>query len=260
MKTGNLRGMSGHRRVLGGIVFGTAVFCAASNAASLPSTVDPAARRTQARDLSVSVERFQLNNGLTVLLSPDPMASNLLVYMSFAAGTVYEPPGKSGLAHFVEHLVFTGTTADTNYVSLLEAKGATHLNASTGPKDMVFEIIVPPEQLPLALWVTAERMGRMPHALDPKILDRERNVVLSERALTLLDRPYGQVDRVVWATLFPHPHPLHAMVIGTPKDLASVTVADAKTYAERYLTPANGILTIVGNFENDTPRNGLRRC
>jgi zinc protease len=125
---------------------------------------------------------------------------------------------------------------------------------------MVFEIIVPPEQLPLALWVTAERMGRMPHALDPKILDRERNVVLSERALTLLDRPYGQVDRVVWATLFPHPHPLHAMVIGTPKDLASVTVADAKTYAERYLTPANGILTIVGNFENDTPRNGLRRC
>ena len=230
-----------------------------SVASGMAPTVDPKARRTSAQDLSVHAERFVLENGLTVLLSPDPTASEVLVYTSFAAGAIYEPPGKTGLAHFVEHLVFSGTDLDTNYISLLEERGATHLNATTSPKDMVFQTILPPEELPLALWVAAERMGTMPNKIDPKVLSRERKVVLSERALMLLDRSYGQADRIIWATLFPHPHPLHAMVIGKPKDLATVTVEDVRSFAQQYLTPANGVLCIVGNFEKNAAKELVKK-
>jgi len=81
-------------------------------------------RRTTARDFSVDTQRFELPNGLIVLLAPDRGFSNVLVWTTFRAGTLHEPAGRSGLAHLVEHLMATGPTAQTDYQTLLETRGA----------------------------------------------------------------------------------------------------------------------------------------
>src|SRR5436305_12857734 len=88
-------------------------------------------RKTNARELSVDVQRFELPNGLVVLLAPDPTVSSVMVETTFRAGTLYEPRGRSGMAHLVEHLMATGPTPDTDYAAMLERRGSRLLNAST---------------------------------------------------------------------------------------------------------------------------------
>src|SRR5438105_8458857 len=104
-------------------------------------------RRTTARDFSVDTQRFELTNGLIVLLAPDRGFSNVLVWTPFRAGTLREPAGRSGLAHLVEHLMATGPTAQTDYQTLLETRGARHFNASTDFETMQFETVVPAAEL-----------------------------------------------------------------------------------------------------------------
>ncbi len=206
-------------------------------------------RKTTPRDLSLEVERLELPNGLVVLLAPDPSASSVLVWTSFRAGALYEPPGRSGLAHLVEHLMASGPTPDTDYDDLLERRRARAYNATTDFDEMRFLSVVPPEELPLALWIAADRLATLPGLLDPARVEQSRRVVLEERALRNVDAPYGLAREQLYSRLFARPHPLHGGVIGTPEELAAVTVDDVRAFVAERLVPANGILTVVGRFD-----------
>src|ERR1700761_8078319 len=81
-------------------------------------------RKTKAADLAVEPKRFELQNGLTVLLAPDPTVSSALVWITYRAGTVFEPAGRSGMAHLVEHVMASGPTPDTDYAAMLERRRA----------------------------------------------------------------------------------------------------------------------------------------
>ena len=197
----------------------------------------------------MDAQRFELPNGLIVLLAPDRGFSNVLVWTTFRAGTLYEPAGRSGLAHLVEHLMATGPTPQTDYQTLLETRGARHFNASTDFETMQFETVVPAAELSLALWVDADRLGSLPALIDAEQVERNRRVVLQERAVRDVDAPYGLVDEQLFKRLFAAPHPLHGSVAGVPAELAHVTAGDAQTFATRLLVPANGVLTIVGRFD-----------
>ena len=104
--------------------------CAVAFLSARPAIADNAAdaRRTSAKDLSVEVEKLQLANGLVVLLSRDATASSVLVDMTFRAGTIYEPPKRSGMAHFIEHLMMRGATPDTDYIGMLSPTRIIELN------------------------------------------------------------------------------------------------------------------------------------
>lgn len=224
------------------------VLASAANAwAMLPLDKD-ALRKTSSQDLAPRFERVVLPNGLTVLLDADPSVPGVVVDESFFAGGLFEPPGKSGLAHLVEHLMTSGK-GELDYERLLEARGATGFNAFTSVDLMTFRVVVPAEELPLALWVAADRLGALPPALDDAELERNRRIVVEERALRVDDVAYAQASLELYQRMFPAPHPLHGMVIGVPAELASATVADVRAYAARCLVPANGILTLTGNFD-----------
>ena len=197
----------------------------------------------------MDAQRFELPNGLIVLLAPDRGFSNVLVWTTFRAGTLYEPAGRSGLANLVEHLMATGPTPQTDYQTLLETRGARHFNASTDFETMQFETVVPAAELSLALWVDADRLGSLPALIDAEQVERNRRVVLQERAVRDVDAPYGLVDEQLFKRLFAAPHPLRGSVAGVPAELAHVTAGDAQTFATRLLVPANGVLTIVGRFD-----------
>lgn len=216
-------------------------------------------RRTTAADLALSVERYVTGNGLTVLLSPDPAANQVVTILSFAAGGVREPPKLSGLAHLAEHLYAAGLTPGTDYQALLEQRGALYFNASTSIDRMSFYTTVPPEELPLALWCHADRLGRLPSTFTAEGFEHHRRVVLQERQQELEDAAYGTTQMAMMARLFPESSPLHRGVIGTPASLAGATLADARAYGDRYLVPANATLVLTGRFDPAQAREWVER-
>jgi len=214
-------------------------------------------RKTTARDLSLEVTRFELPNGMVVLLAPDKTGSGVLVSTAFRAGTLYEPPGCSGMAHLVEHIMAAGPTPDTDYAAILERRRARFFNAFTDFETMEFEAIVPAEELPAALWASADRLGAIPPLIDDAIVERNRKIVLQERAIRDVDAPYGMPREKLFSRLFALPHPLHGSVIGNVDELKSVNGDDVRAFASTLLVPANGILTVVGRFEPDQARKWI---
>lgn len=215
---------------------------------------DEMVRKTTRQHLQVEVQRVVLPNGLVVLLAPDPRAVGVAVWMTFRAGALHEPADRTGLAHLVEHLMFTGPTAETDYAALLERRRARSLNAETGFDRMTFQVTVPAEELPLALWATADRLGTLPGLIDPALVDRHRRVVQQERALRSVDAPYGLVDEHLFARLYGPRHPLHGNVIGAPDELARISADDVRAFVERRLVPANAVLVVVGAFDPTVAR------
>lgn len=233
--------------------------CALAAAAALAHTtavraadlVEPEATgpRVARAALEVKVQRRVLRNGLVVLLAPDPAAGNAAVWMSFRAGALYEPPGRAGLAHLVEHVLFAGPTPETDYGGILERRRAQHVNAATGFDRMTFQVVVPAEELPAALWATRDRLDAIPPLIDDALVERNRRAVLEERAMRDVDRPYGLFGEQLFRELFADPHPLHHGVIGDPAELYRSTAADVRRFAAERLVPANAILTVAGAFD-----------
>lgn len=209
-------------------------------------------RKTSSADLAVHADRRELPNGLVVLSSADPKVNSVVVDISFAAGAVYEPPKKFGLAHLVEHLVASGTTPDTDYETLMERRGAIDFNAHTSFDRMSFRVVVPPEELPLALWVAADRLEALDALLAPSELGRAPGIITQERALRVDDVPYGAAQSELLHQLFPGGHPLHDGALGTTESVAKLTLDDAKAFAHRYLVASNAVLTITGRFDPAT--------
>lgn len=215
-----------------------------------------ALRKTTQEDLTPRYERLVLPNGLTVLLSPDRTVPCVVIDQSFFAGALFEPAGKSGLAHLVEHLMSSGA-GDADYDRMLTARGATGFNAFTSIDLMTFHVVVPPEELPLALWVATDRLGTLAARIDDAELERNRRIIVEERAVRVDDVAYAAASQELYGRMFPAPHPLHGMVIGVPSELGSATVSDVRAFADRYLVPANGILTMTGNFDPAVAREWL---
>ncbi|MHB8877063.1 MAG: M16 family metallopeptidase [Myxococcaceae bacterium] len=241
-----------------------ALFVAGALAASSPARghtpLDrPSPRKTTPKDVAIDFEKVVLSNGLTVLMSPDPGVSGVVVDMSFHAGSQYEPPGRSGLAHLVEHLMAAGSAPDTDYQAILETRGARDFNAFTSMDLMIFRVVVPPGQLPLALWVAEDRLGTLPGRLDQAELDRTRRIVAEERVEHVDDAPFGSLNVALFKKLYPAPHPMHGMTLGAPEELAALTVADIREFVGRCLVPSNGILTLVGNFDPAVARTWLEK-
>jgi predicted Zn-dependent peptidase len=142
-----------------------------------------------------------------------------------------------------------GPTPDTDYAQLLEQRRVRHFNASTGFDRMTFQVVVPAEELAAALWVAGDRLAAIPGLVDDAVVERNRKVVLEERALRDVDTPYGLFREHLYRRLFPAPHPLHGGVIGTPSELSRATAEDVRRFAGQYLVPANGLLVVVGRFQ-----------
>lgn len=211
--------------------------------------IDPHVRKASERDLTFEVEKTTTANGMVVLLSPDPRSASVVVDITFRAGTVHEPPGRSGLAHLTEHLMMRGSTPETDYVAILEKRAASYLNATTTPETMTFRAVVPRAELPIALWVAADRIGTLRERISDSDLERERRVVLAERAETFLDVPYSSAESTIDRALYPDDHPMRGSVIGIPKEIEKVNLDEVRAFVDRHLVPANATLSITGAFD-----------
>jgi zinc protease len=200
--------------------------------------------------MRIPIVTFRLPNGLFVTLSEDHTAPIVAVNLWYHVGSANERPGRTGFAHLFEHMLFQGSAdVEANeHFELVQRAGGT-LNGSTWLERTNYFETLPSNQLELALWLEANRMGKLLPAMTQQKLDTQRDVVMNERRWSMDNQPYGTWMEKLPALCFPETHPFHHSLIGSMEDLAAASLDDIARFFATYYTPDNAVLTIAGDFE-----------
>ena len=201
------------------------------------------------------IETFRLENGLFVTLSEDRTAPIAAVNLWYHVGSANERPGRTGFAHLFEHMLFQGSehVGSNEHFELIQRAGGT-LNGSTWLERTNYYETVPSNQLALALWLEADRMGNLLPAMTQEKLDNQRDVVKNERRWSVDNQPYGTWMERLSALTFPKLHPFHHSLIGSMEDLSAASLDDIKDFFRAYYTPENAVLSIAGDFDSADTR------
>ncbi len=198
--------------------------------------------------VDLTYEKFQLENGLTVVVHEDHKAPVVHVAVWYHIGSADEPAGKTGFAHLFEHLMFSGSeNHKTGYFKPFELVGATDQNGTTWNDRTNYFETVPTTALDMALWMESDRMGHLLGAIGQKELDTQRGVVQNEKRQDE-NQPYGRVEENIQVNAFPANHPYHHDTIGSMKDLNAASLADVKQWFTDHYGAANTTLVLVGDI------------
>jgi predicted Zn-dependent peptidase len=207
-----------------------------------------AAPCADAGGLSVPVQYTKLDNGLKVVLSPDPTAATAVVAVYYNIGFRIEPKDRTGFAHLFEHMMFQGSAnlGKMEFIKLVQKNGGL-LNGSTRFDFTNYFQIVPPNTVKTILWAEADRMRSL--AITQDNLTNQQGVVKNEVKVNVLNQPYGgfpwidmpQVANVNWYNA----HNFY----GDLEDLDAATLDDVKRFFETYYAPNNAVLVVTGNVD-----------
>jgi zinc protease len=204
----------------------------------------------------INAHREVLPNGLTVLYLEDP-ASPVVSYSSwFKVGSVWERPGKTGLAHLFEHLMFKGTpnNPEQQFFKKLESKGAM-VNAYTERGQTVFYEVFAPQHLKLVIELESDRLANL--AVSERDLELERKVVMQERKLRVDSQFAAQQAEALMQAAFPDSSPGWP-VIGYAKDLERISVRDANEFFKSHYAPNFALVVVAGAFDRKQASKWIR--
>ena len=210
--------------------------------------------------MQIPIESFELDNGLRVVLSEDHTAPIVAVNLWYHVGSANERPGRTGFAHLFEHMLFQGSrdVGANEHFELVQRAGGT-LNGSTWLDRTNYYETVPSNQLEVALWLEANRMGWLLPAMTQQKLDTQRDVVQNERRWSMDNQPYGTWWERLPALCFPTGHPFHHSLIGSLADLDAASLEDIAHFFSTYYTPDNAVLSIAGDFDATQARAMVQR-
>ena len=197
----------------------------------------------------IPYQKYVLDNGLTLILHTDKSDPLVHVDMTYHVGSGREEVGKSGFAHFFEHMMFQGSehVADEQHFKLVTEAGGT-MNGTTNSDRTNYFQTVPANQLEKMLWLESDRMGFLLDAVTQEKFEVQRETVKNERGQSVDNRPYGRLNERVAEALYPEGHPYSWPVIGHMEDLDRVDVNDLKAFFKRWYGPNNATLTIGGDI------------
>ena len=206
-----------------------------------------------AQPSATQVAHFTLTNGLEIVVIPDHRAPVVTHMVWYRNGAADDPPGKSGIAHFLEHLMFKGTEAHPKgeFSEFIAGIGGQE-NAFTGPDFTAYFQQVAKEHLKSCMEFEADRMTGL--VLTDEIVAPERDVVLEERRMHCDTDPGAQLGEAVQATLYTH-HPYGVPIIGWGHEIEGLEREDALAYYQRFYTPQNAVLVVAGDAD---PEETLR--
>lgn len=207
----------------------------------------------QGSEVMIPYEKYILPNGLIVLLHEDHSDPVVHVDVTYHVGSAREEIGKSGFAHFFEHMMFQGSdnVADEQHFKIISAAGGT-LNGSTNLDRTNYYETVPSNQLEKMLWLEADRMGFLLDAVTQKKFEIQRSTVKNERGQNYDNRPYGLLGETTSKNLYPYGHPYSWLTIGYVEDLNRVDVNDLKNFFLRWYGPNNATVTVGGDIDPAT--------
>jgi zinc protease len=201
-------------------------------------------------ELVIPYEKYVLPNGLTLIVHEDHSDPVVHVDVTYHVGSAREEVGKSGFAHFFEHMMFQGSdnVADEEHFKIVTESGGS-LNGTTNSDRTNYFETVPSNQLETALWLEADRMGFFLDAVTQKKFEIQRATVKNERGQSVDNAPYGPIWENLSRTLYPYNHPYAWPVIGYLEDLDRADVNDLKRFFLRWYGPNNATLTVGGDVK-----------
>ncbi|MEL6535974.1 MAG: pitrilysin family protein [Bacteroidota bacterium] len=201
---------------------------------------------------ALSYEKYILDNGLEVILHQDKSDPLVAVTMAMHVGSNREVPGKTGFAHFFEHMFFqkSENIPEGVFSANMDKWGGTN-NGFTTNDYTTYHEVVPSDALEKVLWMESDRLGFFINSITANDLEKEKGVVQNERRQRFDNSPYGLMFEAVDATLYPENHPYHWPIIGSLEDLQNAELSDLRAFYEEYYGPNNTTLVIAGNLEFD---------
>lgn len=199
-------------------------------------------------ELVIPYEKYVLSNGLTLIVHEDHSDPVVHVDVTYHVGSAREEIGKSGFAHFFEHMMFQGSdnVADEEHFKIISEAGGT-LNGTTNRDRTNYFETLPNNQLATALWLEADRMGFLLDAVTQQKFEVQRETVKNERGQNYDNRPYGLAREMIAKNLYPYGHPYSWLTIGYLEDLDRGNVDDLKNFFLRWYGPNNAVLTVGGD-------------
>ena len=204
----------------------------------------------------VDFTEFDLENGLHVILHQDNTAPVVVTSVMYDVGGKDREEGRTGFAHFFEHLLFEGSEniGRGEFMKIIPANGGT-FNANTSNDRTYYYEIFPSNKLELGLWLESERML---HPVIDKVGVDTQNEVVKEEKRQRYDAPYGKIFKVLGENLF-KVHPYKDENIGKMEDLDAATLEEFMAYYDKYYGPNNAVLIVAGDIQIEETKDLVRK-
>ncbi|RZS99586.1 M16 family metallopeptidase [Aquimarina brevivitae] len=204
----------------------------------------------------VEYTEYDLDNGLHVILHQDNTAPVVTTSVMYHVGGKDRTEGRTGFAHFFEHLLFEGTKniERGKWFEIVSSNGGQN-NANTSQDRTYYYEVFPSNNLELGLWMESERM--LHPVIDQTGVDTQQEVVKEEKRLRYDNSPYGQFLPVLGKNLFDK-HPYKDPNIGYMKDLDAATLEDVKAYNKKYYVPNNAVLVVAGDIDIEKTKKMIK--
>lgn len=211
-------------------------------------------------DLSISYEKYELENGLDVILHVDKSDPIAAVAIQYHVGSNREKPGKTGFAHLFEHMLFqeSENIPQDQYFAKIQNAGGT-LNGGTWTDGTIYYEVVPKNALEMVLWMESDRMGYFVNTVTPAAFANQQNVVTNEKRQRVDNNAYGHRNFVIGKAVYPEGHPYNWQTIGVVEDINNATVEDVKEFYEEFYGPNNATLVVAGDIDPDEVKPLIER-
>lgn len=212
----------------------------------------PKKDQDQEQGLSIEFEKYELENGLNVVLHQDDSDPIVSVAIQYGVGSNREKKGRTGFAHLFEHMLFqeSENVEQDQFFKKIQDVGGT-LNGGTWVDGTIYYEVVPKNALEMVMWLESDRMGYFINTVTESAFANQQEVVQNEKRQRVDNNPYGHTNWVIDKNLFPDGHPYSWQVIGELEDLKSATVEDVKEFYDRFYGPNNATLVIAGDFNKE---------
>ena len=201
-------------------------------------------------ELVIPFVKYQYANGLTLIVHEDHSDPICHVDVTYHVGSAREQLGRSGFAHFFEHMMFQGSdhVGDNEHFKIVSESGGSLNGNTTKDRTKYFETM-PSNKLETALWLEADRMGFLLDAVTQEKFENQRSTVKNERGQNYDNKPYGLTWEKIGEALYPVGHPYSWTTIGYIEDLNRVSVDDLKKFFLRWYGPNNAVITVAGDVK-----------
>ena len=197
----------------------------------------------------IDYEKYQLDNGLTIILHEDKSDPIVGIAIQYHVGSNREIPGRTGFAHLFEHMLFQESqhVGQDQFFKIIQNAGGT-LNGGTSKDGTVYYEVIPKNALETALWLESDRMGWLLSTVTQAAFENQQEVVQNEKRQRVDNRPYGHSNYVMIKNMYPEDHPYNWTTIGELEDLQNATLTDVREFYEQWYGPNNATMVIAGDI------------